>query len=252
MGADRLPPDSAGFIGRDAELDRLRHPIEDGRQPDRRDRGDGGVARLILPSGRNPGSMRRVRSRGCCSSTCVGSMQTRNNPGRPGRSLDGFLRLLGVPANNTRTTWMVAHALPATGSWLHARGGVGQRCQRGAGPPTPAGLAGLPHVVTSRRSLTELGAATHLTVRPYTRRGVTYLMEAVPRSRLAQIRRPSPDRPPLRRLPCPCLGQPAHPQYIRWTMTDHADRPTTIIGTTSMARSISVLASGPSATAEHP
>jgi tetratricopeptide (TPR) repeat protein len=231
---DRLPPDLAGFTGRTAELDRLHQALHQ--------TGDGG-ATLVISAIEGMAGVGKTQL-----AVHAGHLLAREKafdrvlfvnlrgfhpdpsqpPADPAPVLDGFLRLLGVPGQQ------IPHD-------LHARAATYR--DRLAGTRTLVVLDNaatteqveplLPHtpgclvLVTSRRSLTDLYPATHLTVDVFTpdeaRRYLTHAAPGLP---------VGSDPNAAARIAARCghlplaLGLVAG--YIRakpgWTLTDHADR----------------------------
>jgi tetratricopeptide (TPR) repeat protein len=231
---DRLPQDLAGFIGRSAELDRLRGALRHGEQ-------DGGAVvisaiagmagvgktQLAIHAGHLLDQEKRfdrvlfVNLRGFHPDPA-------QPPADPAAVLDGFLRLLGVPGQQ------IPHDLP-TRTAAYRRRLAGTRTLvvldnatnadqiRPLLPDTPGCLV----LVTSRRGLTDLRPAAHLTVDVFTPDdSLAYLTRAVPDVPVGS----DPNAPARIARRCGhlplALGLVA--AHIRgtpgWTLTDHADR----------------------------
>jgi tetratricopeptide (TPR) repeat protein len=231
---DRLPPDLAGFTGRAAALDRLRAALRGSTV-------DGGTVVISVITGMAGVGKTQLAIR-------AGHLLARDDlfdrvlfvnlrgfhpdpaqpPADPAAVLDGFLRLLGVPGQQ------IPHELPARAAAYRASlagtrtlvvldNAVDADQVRPLLPETP----GCPVLVTSRRSLTALPTATHLTVDGFTPdEALTYLGRAV-----AEVPT-GPDPDAAARIASRCgylplaLGLVAG--HVRgtpgWTLTDHADR----------------------------
>lgn len=148
-------------------------------------------------------------------------------PADPAAVLDGFLRLLGVPAQNIphdldgRTRAYQAR-LAGTRTLVVLDNAAGADQVRPLLPDAP----GCPVLVTSRRDLTDLPGAVHVAVDVFTpREALDYLTRAVPRVAVGE------DPAAAARIADRCgylplaLGLVAG--HVRnkpgWTLTDHAD-----------------------------
>ncbi len=226
---DRLPADVAQFTGRDVELDRLRSALRHGTVVICAVEGMAGVGKtqLAVHAGHVLAAERRfdqvlfVNLRGFHPDPA-------QPPADPAAVLDSFLRLLGVPGQE------IPHELAARTA-LYRRRLAGRRplvvLDNAAGeeqvgpllPDSPGCLT----LVTSRRSLTGLPAATHLPVDVFT-----------PDQALEFLKRAAPDVPlgddaeALLRVARRCGHLPLALSLIAaqmraapdWTATDHADR----------------------------
>jgi Flp pilus assembly protein TadD len=231
---DRLPQDLDGFIGRAAELDRLRGALsragpDGGAVVVSAITGMAGVGKtqLAVHAGHLLDREKRfdrvlfVNLRGFHPDPA-------QPPADPAAVLDGFLRLLGVPGHQ------IPHDLPVRAAAYRRRlagtrtlvvldNATGADQIRPLLPDTPGCLV----LVTSRRGLTDLRPAVHLTVDLFTpadsRAFLTWAAPDVPvgadPDALARIARRCGHLPLA-------LGLVA--AHIRgtagWTLTDHADR----------------------------
>jgi len=231
---DRLPDDVAEFTGRSRELDRLRDALR------RRAEAGGAVVisaiegmagvgktQLAVHAGHVLAAERRfdqvlfVNLRGF-------HPDPTQPPADPAAVLDSFLRLLGVPGQ------AIPHDLPAR-TTLYRRRLTGTRALvildnaadddqvRPLLPESPHCLA----LVTSRRSLTGLPAATRVPVDVFTPdEAVEFLNRAVPDVRVGD------NRDALIRVARRCGHLPLALSLVAaqmrgrpgWTVTDHADR----------------------------
>jgi tetratricopeptide (TPR) repeat protein len=231
---DRLPPDLAGFTGRTAELDRLRRVLHQGQQDGSAVvisaiEGMAGVGKTqlaihaghLLAQDKPFDRVLFVNLRGFHPDTA-------QPPADPAAVLDGFLRLLGVPGTK------IPHDLPArTAAYRDRLAGshtlvvldnaANEDQVRPLLPETPD----CPVLVTSRRSLTDLHPAVHLTVDVFTPdEALAFLTRAVRQIPVGQ----DPDA--AARIAHRCgylpLALGLVTGHIRgtpgWTLTDHADR----------------------------
>lgn len=231
---DRLPQDLAGFTGRSAELDRLRRALHHGRQ-------DGAAVVISAITGMAGVGKTRL-------AVHAGHLLDRDDPfdrvlfvnlrgfhpdpaqppADPGAVLDGFLRLLGVPGD------LIPHGVPARAAAYRGRLAgtrtlviLDNAADADQVRPLLPGLPGCPVLITSRRDLTALRPATHLTVDVFT------ADEAV-----ALLTRVAPDVPvgedpnACARIAHRCGHLPLALGLVAaqmrdtpgWTLTDHADR----------------------------
>lgn len=231
---DRLPPELAGFTGRNAELDQLRQVLRRGLQlggagPIAAVTGMAGVGKTALAV--HAGRL-LVREEPLERVLFVNLRGFHPDPGRPpvdpAAVLDGFLRLLGVPG----------HQIPHD---LSARAAAYRR--RLAGTPTLVLLdnaadteqvrpllpdtPGCPVLITSRRDLGALNPATHITLDVFSvDEAVRFLAGATPLAPLG------PDPNARARIAHRCgylpLALGLVTGHIRgnpgWTLTDQADR----------------------------
>jgi tetratricopeptide (TPR) repeat protein len=226
---DALPADPPGFVGRSAELDRLRLSV--------RDAGDavlisvlagmagGGKTRLAVHAGHLLAAAQPF-DRVLFADLRGFHPDPAQPPADPAAVLDGFLRLLGVSGQN------VPRGLEARSAAFRARL-AGTRSlvvldnaadERQAGPLLPA-TPGSVTLVTSRRSL-RLPAAAHLAVDVFTpAEALQYLAAAVPGvpagtdpDAAARIARR------CGHLPLALALAAGHTRARPgWTLTDHAD-----------------------------
>jgi len=227
---DTLPDDLPGFIGRMAEIDRLRHVLRSGTAAViSAIAGMAGVGKTQLAV--HAGHL--LLADGLFDRVLFVNLRgfhpdDTQPPAEPGAVLDGFLRLLGVPGGR------IPHGVPArTQAFQAALAGTRTLVVldnaatadqvRRLLPATP-GCAAL---VTSRRGLDDLADAVHLEVDVFTPgEAVTFLEHAVPDvpggtdpQAAARIARCCGYLP----LALGLIGG-----HIRgrtgWTLTDHADR----------------------------
>lgn len=229
---DRLPPDLAGFTGRGAELDQLRRALgqrEDGATAISAIEGMAGVGKTQLAV--HAGHL-LIRERQLDRALFVNLRGFHPDPARPPADpaavLDGFLRLLGVPA----------HRIPHD---LHARIAAFREQLAGTRTlivldnaadaeqvrPLLPGAPGCLTLVTSRRSLSDLPSATHLLVDVFTAdEAVRYLGRAA--SGVPVGDDPTAAARIARRCGYLPLALDLTAGHMRatpdWTLTDHADR----------------------------
>jgi tetratricopeptide (TPR) repeat protein len=231
---DRLPRDLAGFTGRAAELDRLRQALRN------RQRDGGAVVVSAIAGMAGVGKTQLAvhaghllaRERPFDRVLFVDLRGFHPDPTQPpvdpAAVLDGFLRLLGVPGHR------IPHDLPARTAAYRGRL-TGTRtlvvldnaADEDQVRPLLPEVPDCPALVTSRRSLTALHPAVHLTVDVFTPdEALSFLTRAV--LRVPVGRDPGAAARIARRcghLPL-ALGLVAG--HIRgtpgWTLTDHADR----------------------------
>ncbi|MDR7275544.1 tetratricopeptide repeat protein [Catenuloplanes atrovinosus] len=227
---DRLPPDPAGFTGRDAELELLRRAARDGDTVViSAIEGMPGVGKTQLALRAAHLLLREVPYHRVLFVHLRGfHPDPAQPPADPAAVLDGFLRLLGVPGRD------VPHDLDGRAAAYRARlagtrtlvvlDDVATAAQvRPLLPDTPGCLA----LVTSRRRLGALGPATRLAVDVFTPGEATaYLRDAAPGTPTGT----DPDA--AARIARRCghlpLALSLVAGHIRgtpgWTLTDHADR----------------------------
>ena len=225
---DGLPRDLAGFTGRTGELDQIRRAVR-GRQSVVISAIEGmagvGKTRLALQAGR---LLHRERPFERVLSVNLRGFDPAQPPADPAAVLDGFLRLLGMPGQQ------VPHTLAARVAAYRGRL-AGRRVLvvldnaatteqvRPLLPAAPGCLA----LVTSRRSLTDLHPAVHLSVGVFTPDDAqAFLARAVPDVPLgtdpdaaARIARRCGHLPLALSLIAGHIGNTPD-----WTLTDHADR----------------------------
>jgi len=231
---DRLPPDLAGFTGRIPELDQLRQALHRARHNGRTVavsaiEGMAGVGKTGLAV--HAGHL-LAREKPFDRVLFVNLRGFHPDPGQPPADpaavLDGFLRLLGVPGQK------IPHNLPArTAAYRDRLAGThtlvvldnaaDTNQVRPLLPDTPGSLT----LITSRRSLTDLPTATHLTVDVFTPdEALDFLTGAVPEVAVGV----DPHAPAriARRCGYLPLALSLVAGHIRgtpgWTLTDHADR----------------------------
>jgi tetratricopeptide (TPR) repeat protein len=231
---DTLPPDLPGFTGRTAELDRLREAVHAGRT-------DGGTVvisaiegmagvgktRLAVHAGHLLHREQRfervlfVNLRGFHPDAA-------QPPADPAAVLDGFLRLLGVPGPQ------VPHDLDARASAYRDRLAgtralvlLDNAADEEQLRPLIAGIPGCFTLVTSRRRLAGLSAATRVAVDVFTpEEALDLLNRAEPSVPL------DPDPGAAARIARRCGYLPLALGLVTghinarpgWTLTDHADR----------------------------
>jgi tetratricopeptide (TPR) repeat protein len=232
--AAALPPDLVGFTGRAVELRVLRQALRQGRQ------GDGAVVISAIAGMAGVGKTRlavhaahllareKLVERVLFVNLRGFHPDPAQPPADPGAVLDGFLSLLGVPAQH------VPHDTPArTAAYRDRLAGTrtlvvldnaATTAQiRPLLPETPGCLV----LITSRRQLADLHPATHLRVDVFTpEEAVAFLAQATPGIPVGD------DSTAAARIAHRCgylplaLGLVAG--HIRgthgWTLTDHADR----------------------------
>ncbi|GIH02799.1 hypothetical protein Rhe02_08660 [Rhizocola hellebori] len=231
---DRLPQDLAEFTGRTIELEQLRQALHHARQ-----HGEAVVITAIAGMAGVGKTQLAVRA---------GHLFTRKKafdrvlfvnlrgfypdpaqpPADPAAVLDGFLRLLGVPGQQ------IPHDLPArTAAYRDRLAGTSTLVVldnaadaeqiRPLLPQTPGCLT----LVTSRRSLTDLPSAIHLTVDVFTPdEAIAFLTAAVPEVPVGA--HPQAAARIAGRCGYLPLALGLVTGHIRntpgWTLTDHADR----------------------------
>ena len=231
---DTLPPDPAGFTGRSAQLDRLRLAVQPGVA-------NGGTIVISAIAGMAGVGKTQlvvhaahllVREQPFDRVLFVNLRgfhpDSAQPPADPGAVLDGFLRLLGVPGQR------VPHDLPARTATYRDRlagtrtlvvldNAADAEQIRPLLPETP----GCPVLVTSRRSLTALPSATHLTVDVFTSdEALAFLAQAAPQVPIGR------DPEAAARIARRCGYLPLALAMVAgrmraqpdWTLTDHADR----------------------------
>jgi len=230
---DCLPQDLAVFTGRTAELDRLSRTLRPGP-------GDGAATVCVITGMVGVGKTQLAvhtghllaRDRPVSRVLFVNLRGFHSDPAQPPADpsavLDGFLRLLGVPGNqiphdlDTRAE-IYRDRLAKTRALVVLDNAASEEQVR----PLLPGVAGCPVLITSRRRLTRLRPALHMTVEAFT--------AAEAQAFLAEATSPvpvGPDRQAAARIARRCgylplpLGLLAG--HIRstpgWTLTDHADR----------------------------
>jgi hypothetical protein len=231
---DKLPPDLAGFTGRTAELDRLRHALRHGGV-------NGGAVVISAIAGMaGVGKTRLAIHAGHLLAQdqpfdrvlFVNLRGFHPDPSQPPADptavLDGFLRLLGVPGPQ------IPHDLPARVAAYRGRLAgtrtlivLDNAADADQVRPLLPDTLGCPVLVTSRRSLTALDIATPLAVDVFTPAEawafLTRNVDGVPLGTDPDAAARLADRSGY--LPL-ALGLVA--AHIRgtsgWTLTDHADR----------------------------
>jgi tetratricopeptide (TPR) repeat protein len=231
---DRLPPDVAGFTGRTAELNHLRHALHHSTA-------DGGAVVISAIEGMAGVGKTQL-------AVHAGHLLNREQPfdrvlfvnlrgfhpdpaqppADPAAVLDGFLRLLGMPGQQIphnlgarATTYR--RLLAGTRTLVVLDNAADADQVRPLLPETPGCLT----LVTSRRSLTDLDAATQLAVDAFTAADARqFLTQAAPNVPVGD----DPDA--AARIAHRCgylplaLGLVAGHMRAKpgWTLTDHADR----------------------------
>jgi tetratricopeptide (TPR) repeat protein len=231
---DRLPPDLAGFTGRAAELDRLRRFLGGGGRNCAAVvisaiEGMAGVGKTQLAV--HAGHL-LLRQRSFDRVLFVNLRGFHPDPSQPPADpaavLEGFLRLLGVPGQNIpHDLYGRAKAyrdlLAGTRTLVILDNAADADQVRTLLPATP----GCPALVTSRRSLTDLEPATHMTVDVFTRgEASAFLTQAVPSASVGS------DPNSVARIARRCGNLPLALSLIAghirstpgWTLTDHAER----------------------------
>jgi tetratricopeptide (TPR) repeat protein len=231
---DTLPQELPGFTGRAAELERLRQLLHDGRRPGApvvisAIEGMAGVGKTQLAIQAAHLLGRQTPFDGVLFVNLRGfHPDPAQPPADPAAVLDGFLRLLGVPGQqiphdleSRRRAYR--NRLAGTRTLVLLDNAADEDQVRPLLPATAGCLA----LVTSRRTLAGLDAATQLTVDVFTpAEAVAFLAETLPDVPTG----PDPQAP--QRIAHRCgylplaLGLVAG--HIRatpgWTLTDHADR----------------------------
>jgi tetratricopeptide (TPR) repeat protein len=230
---DSLPDELRAFTGRGAELEMLRQALDSGRQGApvviSAIEGMAGVGKTQLAVqaahliGRESpfDAVLFVNLRGFHPDPA-------QPPADPGAVLDGFLRLLGVsgqhiPHDLEARSRVYRERLAGTRTLVLLDNAADEEQVRSLLPATP----GCPALVTSRRSLAGLDAATHLTVDVFTEdEAVGFLTEALPGVPVGAD--PVAAQRIVRRCGCLPLALGLVTSHIRatpdWTLTDHADR----------------------------
>ncbi|TWP49556.1 tetratricopeptide repeat protein [Lentzea tibetensis] len=229
---DRLPRGLAGFTGRSAELDRLRRALRDGCVDDGVPAicsiaGMAGVGKTELAV--HAGHL--LAAEGLVERVLFVNLRgfhpdPAQPPADPAAVLDGFLRLLGMPGQQ------IPHDLTARSAAYRERLAgtrtlvvLDNAADADQVRPLLTETPGCPVLVTSRRSLTSLGTATHLDV--FTPgEAIALLTEAAPHVPVG------PDPEATARIAHRCGHLPLAlglvSAHIRarsgWTLTDHADR----------------------------
>ena len=226
---DALPPDPTGFVGRTAELDRIRDAVHAGGPAVAALRGMAGVGktRLAVHLGHRLAGDRPfdhvlfVDLRGFHPDPA-------QTPADPAAVLDGFLRLLGmsgrqVPHRPAARAQAYRDRLAGTRSLILLDNAADEDQVRLLLPGTP----GCVTLVTSRRGLTGLTAATHVDVDVFTpAESHHFLTTAVP-GVAAGADRDAADRIARRcgHLPLALVLVAGHiGAKPGWTLTDHAER----------------------------
>ncbi len=227
-----LPPELTGFTGRTAELDRLHQALHHAQRDGRAVvisaiAGMAGIGKtqLAVHAGH---LLARDKPFDRVLFVNLRGFDPAMPPADPAAVLDGFLQLLGVPG------YQIPHSLAGRAAAYRDRL-AGTRTlvvldnaadAEQVRPLLPAN-AGCPVLVTSRRSLTALHPATHVTVDVFTPdEAVAFLAGAAPRVPVGA----DPDAP--NRIAHRCGHLPlalsligAHMRATPgWTLTDHADR----------------------------
>ncbi|MEV6636703.1 tetratricopeptide repeat protein [Actinoplanes sp. NPDC051470] len=227
---DRLPQDLAGFTGRTGELDRLRHAAQAGEAVViSAIEGMAGVGKTQLAVHAGHLLHRQQPFERVLFVNLRGfDPDAAQPPADPAAVLDGFLRLLGVPGQQ------IPHDLAARAAAYRDRLAgtrtlvvLDNAATAGQVRPLLPSTPGCLTMVTSRRSLTDLRPATHLTMDVFTPgEAVVFLIKAVPGVPVG------PDPHAAARIAARCgylpLALGLITGHIRntpgWTLTDHADR----------------------------
>ncbi|WP_052684893.1 tetratricopeptide repeat protein [Lentzea aerocolonigenes] len=227
---DRLPPDLAGFVGRTAELDRLRRALRHG--------GPVVVCAITGMAGVGKTQLAVHAAHVLAGEELFDRVLFVNLrgfhpdltqlPAAPAAVLDGFLRLLGMPGHQ------VPHDLPTRTAAYRARLAgtrtmivLDNAADAEQVPPLLPATEGCPVLVTSRRRLTALRASVRLTVDTFPPDdAVDFLAGATPgvptgddQRAAARIARRSGYLP----LALGLVAGHVH-GTLGWTLTDHADR----------------------------
>jgi tetratricopeptide (TPR) repeat protein len=231
---DTLPSDLDGFIGRSAELDRLRRALRHGERAGgavviATIAGMAGVGKtqLAIHVGHSLNAERRF-DRVLFVNLHGFHPDPAQPPADPAAVLDGFLRLLGVPG------YQVPYDLPARAA-AYRRRLAGTRtlvvldnaADADQVRPLLPDTAVCPVVITSRRDLTGLRTASHLTVDVFTSEEAVALL-----TRAASGIPVGPDADAAARIANRCGHLPLALRLVTahirgtsgWTLTDHADR----------------------------
>lgn len=231
---DTLPPEMDGFTGRTAELDQLRRALD----YDARGRGVVVISAIVGMAGVGKTQLalhaghlflrEKLFDRVLLVDLRGFHPDPAQPPADPAAVLDGFLRLLGVSGHQ------IPHDLPARIAAYRARLAgtrtlviLDNAADEDQVRPLLPGTAGCPVLVTSRRSLTALRPASHLTVDVFTPEEAQALLAGVAAGIPAGLDPDAPARIAERcgYLPL-ALGLVAG--HIRgasgWTLTDHAER----------------------------
>jgi tetratricopeptide (TPR) repeat protein len=226
---DTLPPPLTAFTGRSPELDRLRRLLGAGEETVVAIEGMAGVGKTQLAV--HIGHL--LLREGAIDRVLLVNLRgfhpdAEQPPADSAAVLDGFLRLLGVPGQQ------IPHDLPArvaayrehlagTRTLIILDNAAGTRQIASLLPATP----GCPALVTSRRSLTDLDNATHLTLGVFTPpEACKFLARVVPQVRTGT------DPSAAARIAARCGYLPLVLELVAahirdtpgWTLTDHADR----------------------------
>lgn len=237
---DRLPPDLAGFTGRTTELDRLCHVLSHSQRNDdamatsaisaiSAIEGMAGVGKTQLAI--HAGHL-LIREHRFTRAFFVDLRGFHPDPARPPADpaavLDGFLRLLGVPAQRIPHDLRARAAayrdrLAGTRTLLVLDNAADVDQVRPLLPEVPGCLT----LITSRRALSDLPAATHLVVNVFAAdEAVRYLAQAA--SHVPMGDDPAAAARIARRCGYLPLALDLTAGHMRttpdWTLTDHADR----------------------------
>ncbi|MBF9128866.1 hypothetical protein I0C86_07695, partial [Plantactinospora sp. S1510] len=231
---DRLPPDLAGFTGRATELDQLRHALSQGQ------RNNGTMAISAIEGMAGVGKTQLavhaghllIREHRFDRALFVDLRGFHPDPARPPADpaavLDGFLRLLGVPAQqiphdlHARTATYREH-LAGSRTLIVLDNAADVDQVRPLLPEVPGCFT----LITSRRILSDLHAATHLAVEVFAAdEAVDYLAQAA--SHIPMGDDPAAAARIARRCGYLPLALDLTAGHMRatpgWTLTDHADR----------------------------